>query len=167
MPPPVPETAHGVSGALALWGPLIIIGFLIAVLKLGDGSAVAPPAERSAELPALPLAIQIGDGVALGAAEGFAGDVAADSAGSGSTLSATDEFDALSLTLPSTGSAASDLAAAFAQAGGTEVTSEKHTGSVPPAPANVAGVPASQVSVGSRVNPVPLGCHTDHRRPAR
>ena len=143
MPPPVPETAHGVSGALALWGPLIIIGFLVAVLKLGDGNAVAPPAERSAELPALPLAIQIGDAVALGAAEeGFAGDVAADSAGSGPTLSATDEFDALSLTLPSTGSAASDLAAAFAQSGGTDVTSGKHTGSVLPAP-------AAQATVGS------------------
>ena len=60
---------RGISGALALWGPLIIIGFLVLVLNTDDApqraAAVAAPvasppeeSEAAAELPPAPPATQ-------------------------------------------------------------------------------------------------------------
>ena len=45
--PPDAESDRGISGALALWGPLIIIGFLVLVLNTNDAPETPAPSDTA------------------------------------------------------------------------------------------------------------------------
>ena len=67
------EPDRGISGALALWGPLIIIGFLILVLHADDAprtpSREEAPAAAPAREPAIQATVPAADSTALAGSE--------------------------------------------------------------------------------------------------
>ena len=128
------ETSTGISGVLALWGPLAIVGFLIAVLNTDDEGQV--PAPQTAEI------LRAGDGIRASdlileldeVAETVAPPLAAPEPTVMSAAGASSETDdAVSVAIPATGSAASDLAAAFAEAGVALAPPPLEETAVPPA----------------------------------
>ena len=159
------ESTHGISGALALWGPLIIIGFLVAVLKLGDGSEPPPSLDAAIEPLSLALPLPSAD-VIVELDEVIAAtlpSVVSDSGGEGRALSETPsaaaDAQALALTLPSSGSAASDLAAAFEEAGISLI----------PSPSQATGASSDTVAVpgtGSQLSAATFGTASALAQPA-
>ena len=69
---PESETDRGISGVLALWGPLIIIGFLVLVLGADDVRQAASRGERPASQEFAEATVRVGDPVPV--APAVAGD---------------------------------------------------------------------------------------------
>ena len=76
------EQSGGLGGLLALWGPLIIVGFLVLVFRGGEEleTAVATgtdaPRPATADVAAAPARVAVPSGAAPGAAETFEGGFA-------------------------------------------------------------------------------------------
>jgi hypothetical protein len=164
-PPPAVERPHpassqesveggGMSGVLALWGPLIIIGFLVMVLQNDRSDAmpvpvVTAPAHRVAAAPPVAAPPTLAT-ISADAKETVKLDL-------GKTVDAP---------VPSTGSAAMDLAAAFRDAGVATPTKSAESArrgagraaDVRPAPAAVVPPPAAPWAVARE----PQGAASDN-----